>query len=85
MHEFSTIPLSRMNKGQTGCVLALRGGRDFQQRILSLGLSVGCEIELLQKGSADHTEGPVVVRSGDTRLMVGHGMAEKIIVRELRG
>jgi Fe2+ transport system protein FeoA len=73
--------LSRLRKGERGCVLALRGGREFQQRIVSLGLRVGCEIEVLQKGSADDGDGPVVVRSGDTRLMVGHGMAEKIVVR----
>ena len=81
MHKSSTLPLSRMNAGQTGHVLALRGGREFQQRIVSLGLRVGCEVEVLQKGGGDDKDGPVVVRSGDTRLMVGHGMADKILVR----
>jgi Fe2+ transport system protein FeoA len=79
----STMPLSRLNTGDRGRVMALRGGREFQQRIVSLGLSMGCEVEVLQKGGGDNKDGPVVVRSGDTRLMVGHGMADKIVVRPI--
>lgn len=83
MHKRSSRTLSSMKAGQKGCVLVLRGGREFQQRIIGLGLNVGSNIEVLQKGSMEHEEGPVVVRSGDTRLMVGHGMADKVIVKAL--
>ena len=46
-----------------------------------MGLSVGCEVEMIQNGRGSETGGPVVVRAGETRLMLGHGMAGKIIVR----
>jgi len=70
-----------MNAGDRGFVLALRGGRGFQQRISSMGLSVGCEVEITHGGAAGEEEGAVVVRTGETRLMLGHGMAEQIVVR----
>jgi ferrous iron transport protein A len=69
-----------MAVGQKGCVIALRGGRDFQQRVTSMGLNVGSRIEVVQKGGAHADEGPVVVYSGETRVNIGHGMAEKIVV-----
>ncbi len=81
MHKPSSTTLHRMAVGQRGFVVALRGGHAFQQRIVSLGLSVGCEVEVMRKGGTDGEPGPVVVRSGNTRLMVGHGMADKIVVR----
>ena len=62
------------------CFGRLRGGREFQRRILSLGLSVGCEIEVMQ-GGGQGGQNAIAARMGDTRLMIGHGMAQKIIVR----
>ncbi len=69
-----------MAAGHKGCVVALRGGRDFQQRIIALGLNVGSTIEVAAPGHTHTGEGPVEVLSGETRLTLGRGMAEKIIV-----
>ncbi len=55
MTKGSTMPLSQLNTGARGRVMALRGGRHFQQRIVSLGLSMGCEVEVLQKGGGDNS------------------------------
>ncbi len=76
----TTIPLSGLRCGERARVLSLRGGRDFQHRVLSMGLSMGCEVEVVQTDEREET-GPVVVRAGETRLMLGHGMAEKVLVR----
>lgn len=75
-----TLPLSGLKRGERARVLSLRGGREFQHRILSMGLSMGCEVEVMQT-DATEAAGPVVVRAGETRLMLGHGMAEKVLVR----
>jgi len=75
------VSLDSLSAGAHGYVLKLSGGREFQQRMLSMGLSVGCEVEMIQNGRGSETGGPVVVRAGETRLMLGHGMAGKIIVR----
>lgn len=58
-------------------VVAIRGGRRFHERINSMGLYIGCELNMMVNGQ----EGRMVVAIGDTRLALGHGMAEKIWVR----
>jgi len=69
-----------MATGQKGYVLALRGGREFQQRIIALGLNVGSRIEVAEANHTGTGGGPVVLLSGDARLTIGNGMAEKILV-----
>lgn len=81
MTEQTSCPLSILKTGETATVLALRGGRSFQHRIVSMGLAVGREIEVIRHHPEDGRPGPVVVRTGDTRLVLGHGMSEEIIVR----
>ncbi len=76
----STQPLSELPPGRRARVLLLRGGREFQHRIISMGLPVGTEVEILQ-GDADG--GAVAIRAGETRLMLGHGMAARVLVRPL--
>ncbi len=75
-----SVSLDSLKTGTTARVLALRGGREFQHRIQSLGVSVGCEVYVMQNDGKD--ESAVAVRIGDTRLMIGHGMAQKVIVRQ---
>ena len=80
MRESASQPLSRMAVGQTGYVVALRGGRDFQRCIIALGLNVGSPIEVVAEAHTDTAGGPVVVLSGEGRLTIGGGMAAKILV-----
>ena len=82
-HETS-IPLSELPVSRKAHVLALRGGGGFQHRVLSMGLSIGCEVEVMHGDGTETEGGAVVVRAGHTRLMLGHGMAEKVIVRVLQ-
>lgn len=71
-------PLANLGSGQSGVVVALGGGRQFESRMVSMGLCPGCLITVLR---ASHGGcGPVVVGIGATRLALGHGMAEKIYV-----
>ena len=70
-------PLSSLCQGQKAKVVSLAGGHAFRQRVLGMGLRVGRDIEVI--GGAGRG-GPVVVAAGDTRLAVGQGMAEKIMV-----
>ena len=54
-------------------LVAIDGGRQLVRRLLSLGLSVGAEIEILHhRGS-----GVVVARQGN-RVALGKGIAEKV-------
>ena len=76
------VALDDLETGDRARVLVLRGGRDFQHRIRSMGISVGDEIEVLQGNANVCEHGGVVVRVGDTRLMLGQGMAKKIMVKQ---
>jgi Fe2+ transport system protein FeoA len=50
---------------------------------MSMGLAIGKEVEVIRGHGGNGASGPVVVRCGDTRLMLGHGMSEKILVSRL--
>ena len=76
------VSMDKLDSGSGACVIGLRGGRDFQQRIQSMGLSVGSEFEVMHSNGGESDRGGVVVRVGDTRLMIGHGMAQKVIVHQ---
>ncbi len=81
MTAASTHPLNELPAGRRAHVLLLRGGREFQHRALSMGLSIGAEVEVLQRGAEGDPDGAIAIRSGDTRLILGHNMAHKILVR----
>ena len=62
-----------------GCrtrLVAVHGGRGIVQRLAAMGLVPGVEIEVVR---ADGT-GPMVIKVMGSRLMLGRGMAQKIVV-----
>ncbi len=68
--------LADLPHGERGIVLAFDGGIEFQQRITSLGIYVGCEVEVVGGGAG----GGILVAVGDSRIALGCGMARKIIL-----
>ncbi len=78
MIEHRLRPLSRLHAGQTARVASLGGGREFQARLVSMGLLVGSQVKVIRAG--DGTRGATLVAIGPMRLGIGWGMAEKIMV-----
>jgi Fe2+ transport system protein FeoA len=75
------IPLTSLLPGQRAIVVALPGGRGQQQRLSSMGLTVGAEVQsLISRG-----RGPIVVAVRQTRLALGRGIASHVHVRPLEG
>lgn len=74
----NTRRLNTIAAGEKGTVVGLFGGRQFQDRLVSMGIHVGCEIEVLH--SSDSQGGPTLVSAGETRLAIGQGMADKVLV-----
>jgi len=72
------VPLNRLRPGQRATVVGLVGGRGFRMRLLSMGLRVGSEVEVVH--SSNGAAGPTLVAAGETRLAIGHGMAAKVLV-----
>ena len=70
--------LDRLNPGMRAVVRELRGGRGFASRLAGMGISVGCQIEVLQNPA----HGSLLVLVRDTRIALGRGVASKILMRE---
>ena len=72
------VKLSELRPGQKARIIAVRGGRGFRERFSGMGLHIGNEMEVLQSTG---NNGMILIKTGDTRLMIGHGMAHKIFLR----
>jgi Fe2+ transport system protein FeoA len=72
----SVMPLAMASAGEKIRIVKFASGRGMCQRLSSMGLNVGSEIEIAKKGF----QGPLLIEAGDTRLAIGAGMAHKIIV-----
>ena len=79
MSEFvrdpAPFPLAMAQEGERVKVFLLRGGKGLEMRLTSLGLNIGSELLISQ-----HQGGNLVVVRGETRLALGVGMAQKIMV-----
>ena len=71
------IPLPMLRPGVEATLVAIRGGGRLRGRLADMGLVPGVRVRLLTNSDW----GRVVVASGETRLALGRGMAQKIMVR----
>ena len=69
-------PLTDVQPGTYVRVSEIDGGQELRARLCALGLTPGTPVEVVCVGS-----GPVIVKVMDSRLMIGRGMAEKVLVR----
>jgi ferrous iron transport protein A len=72
------LPLSLLSEGETGTVIKLNGGKTFQEKMISMGITKGDIIEVLTgtQGQA------LLVLIGSTRLALGYGLAHKIEIEK---
>lgn len=71
------VALGHLQPGQRAIVARLLGGRGLQSRLAALGLTVGAEVMLVQ----NYGHGPLLLDVRDTRLALGRGEANHILVR----
>ncbi len=72
-----SIPLSQLNPGEQGRVMAIEGGHGIRQKLLLRGLSEGSMIRVIS------CYGPVTVEVDRSTVSLGRGMAQKVIVRRV--
>ena len=77
MVEKRQVNLRQMYPGQSGRVKLIDGGIGMVNRLNALGIRPGKKIT---KVSSMMMRGPVTVQLGSTRLAIGFGMANRIIV-----
>lgn len=71
------VPLSEVSGGGRVQLVAVRGGRGLNARLAAMGLVPGAEIEVIRSSM----RGPVVVAVKQSRLVLGRGMAHKVMVK----
>lgn len=69
-------PLNAVNEGADVVIRAFEGGHAFLARVAALGLVPGSEVRVL----TNQGRGPVLLQVRDTRVAVGRGMANRILV-----
>jgi ferrous iron transport protein A len=70
------MPLTIVQAGRRVRVLAVEAGHGLQGRLAAMGLIPGVEIEVLQ----NTMKGPFLISVKGSRIMLGRGMAQKIMV-----
>ncbi len=73
----SIMQLLTLKDGQNGEVTELTGGREFKDRMSTLGIREKTRVRMIAKQPLG---GPVVVKAGNTQITLGRGMASKIMV-----
>ncbi len=77
-----TYPLTCASRGETVVLTEIRAGDRLRKRLGEMGLSIGMQVRVVQ----GDLNGPVILAvKNDTRLAIGHGMAQRIVVRRLEG
>jgi len=70
--------LLNLNPGDEAKILELVGGRQFKSNLRTLGVREGKKIKLI---TCEPAGGPIVIKTGNTTVTLGRGMASKIIVK----
>jgi len=74
--KYPPMPLSMVESGKNVRLVSLQAGRGLAQRLAEMGFIPGVEIHVVNNGIT----GPVVVLVKGSRLVLGRGMAYKILV-----
>ena len=74
MTQPRVMPLSEPAVGQRLRLVGIDGGENLRRRLLSLGLRVGGEVQVVHRRG-----GGVVLARGGNRVALGHGVARKVM------
>jgi ferrous iron transport protein A len=69
--------LTDLEDGQTGIIVSVLGGKILTKRLADLGITSGTQVKVIRRTLFS---GPVQVEVAGSRLVLGNGLASKIIV-----
>ena len=72
------LPLTQAPTGHPVRLIEIDAGRNLRHRLTELGLTPGVTLTIVQDDG-----GPLLVTVRESRVALGRGMAEKILVREI--
>ena len=70
------VSLSTIKSGDSVEIKRMTGGHHFLSRLASLGFTPGARLRVVQ----NYGRGPIIVNVRETRVALGRGEAEKILV-----
>lgn len=70
-------PLSEVRSGEKVRLASIEAGRDLNSRLISMGLVRNVEITVV----SNNHPGPFMISVKGSKMMLGRGMAHKIMVR----
>jgi len=73
------MPLAMVSPGEVVQVVGVRAGWGFRRRLADMGLTPGVTIGVLNS----QVPGPIIIDLRGSRLVLGYGMAQKILVRRI--
>lgn len=76
MEQKKFRPLSTVPSGQKVRLAGIDAGRDLHSRLIAMGLVPNTEITVVR----NHHPGPFVIMVKNSRMVLGRGMAHKIMV-----
>jgi len=68
------FPLAMAGEGELLKLVGITAGKKLAKRLITMGMIENMELQVLQRGAG------LVVICGETRLALGYGMANKIMV-----
>jgi len=77
MESKQLSPLSMVKAGQKVKLVAVEAGKGLKGRLVAMGLVPGVEITVIGNGHP----GPFVIGVRGSKMMLGKGMAHKIMVK----
>jgi len=76
----SCLPLAMVGTGEVITVVGVNAGRGLTKRLADMGLVPGTKLRIVNS----QISGPVIVEVRGSRLALGRGIAQKIMVEEQR-
>lgn len=73
------LPLAMIVPGKEVILISIAGGRGLRARLTDMGLNAGMKLKILHA----HRPGACIILVGNTRLVLGYGMAHRIFVKEI--
>lgn len=71
--------LANVPAGKSAVVVGLRGGKEFVNRMASLGFTPGAEVQMVQ----NYRRGPIIALVRGARVALGRGAALRVVVERV--
>ena len=72
--------LASLPDGATAQLVTVHGGARLRSRLAAMGLHAGIEVRVVHNGG----HGPFVLATGESRIVLGRGMARRVMVIPIR-